>query len=128
MTSQLGKRGVISAQRRRQLRLLIVELQTLQQTKFQDIRNEIQDVINDLVCLAERTREGDRQSVIDSLKNWQDVGSTQNDLVEETGLTLRAVRSILDELQSADPPLVIVVGERQDSDRGRPAKVYDLAK
>jgi hypothetical protein len=124
---QKEKRGTISARRRRQLLLLVTELQKLQ-SKFPEIRADIQDDIDDHLRQAARTRELDRQDVLNSLTNWQGVGSTANDLIEETGLSDRVVRGVLDELQTTDPPRVVVTGERAtDGERGRPAKVYDLA-
>ena len=124
MTSQKEKRGTISARRRRQLLLLVTDLQNLQ-SKFPDLRADIQDDIDDHLRQAARTREADRQDVLDSLTNWRGAGSTVDDIVEDTGLSERAVRGVLDELLQQGR--VIVVGERQDSQRGRPAKVYDLA-
>ena len=124
MTSQKEKRDTISARRRRQLLLLVTDLQNLQ-SKFPDLRADIQDDIDDHLRQAARTREADRQDVLDSLTNWRGAGSTVDDIVEDTGLSERAVRGVLDELLQQGR--VIVVGERQDSQRGRPAKVYDLA-
>jgi len=127
MTSQKEKRGAVSARRRRQLLLLVSELQK-QQPNFPDITGDIQDLCDDLTRLAMRTREADRQQVIDSLTNWRGVGSTANDLMEDTGLSERITRGVLEELKSEDPPMVIVTGERApDGGRGRPAEVYDLA-
>jgi hypothetical protein len=128
MTSPKEKRGTISARRRRQLRLLVAELQKLQtQKQFQDVRLDIQDTIDEYVRQEERTREADRQDVLDSLTNWRGAGSTADDIVEDTGLSERAVRGVLDEFTQEEAPRVVITGERQDSQRGRPAKVYDLA-
>jgi hypothetical protein len=122
---QKEKRGTISARRRLQLNLLVTELQRLQR-EFPDVRAEIQDDIDDHLRQAARTRELDRQDVLNSLTNWKAVGSTVNDLLEETGLSDRVVRGVLEELQGEG--LVIVTGERAtDGERGRPAKAYDLA-
>jgi hypothetical protein len=127
MTSQKEKRGAVSARRRRQLLLLVSELQR-QQPNYPDITGDIQDLCDDLTRLAMRTREADRQQVIDSLTNWHCVGSTANELMEDTALSERVIRGVLEELKSADPPIVIVTGERApDGGRGRPAEVYDLA-
>src|SRR5688572_17554478 len=128
MTSQKEKRGAIGAQRRRDLSLFVTELQKLQD-EFPRIRLDIQYFINKAVGDIERTREGDRQMVLDSLTKWKAVGSTQNDLVEETGLSDRVVRGVLDELLQENPPLVVITGERSEpGQRGRPSKVYDLAR
>lgn len=126
MTSPKEKRGAISARRRRQLLLLVTSLQALQ-SQFPDLRADIQDDIDEHLKQAARTREADRQDVINSLTNWLGAGSTVDDIVEDTGLSERAVRGVLDELTQEETPRVIIVGERQDSQRGRPAKVYDIA-
>lgn len=122
MTSQKEKRGTISARRRRQLRLLVTDLQKLQ-TKFPDLRHDIQDNIDEHLRQAERTRERDREDVLNSLKNWKGVGSSVDDLIEETGLSERVVRGVLEEIE----PLLIVGERTRDGERGRSAKVYDLA-
>ena len=124
MTSQKQKRGVISARRRRQLLLLVTELQKLQ-GQFPDLRLDIQSNIEGHLRQAARTREADRRDVLNSLTNWRNAGSTVDDIVEETGLSERNVRAVLDELEQSDPPLVTV--SERPCDRGRPAKVYDLA-
>jgi hypothetical protein len=125
MSSLPQKRGVVSVRRSRAHMLLVADLQELQ-AKHKTLRLELQDHIDHHLRQAARTRELDRQDVLNSLTNWKGAGSTVDDLVEDTGLSDSVVRGVLEELQSEG--LVIVKGERStDGERGRPAKVYDLA-
>lgn len=124
MTSQKEKRGAIGARRRRALSLLVTELQQLQQQQpFSRIQPDIQYFIDELVTEIERTREGDRQAVIDVLANWQ-TPLRVDETMEETGLSERVVRGVLAELLEAG--IVTVTDRPGDSERGHQAKVYSL--
>lgn len=122
MTSQKEKRGAIGARRRRDLSLFVTELQQ-QQAKFPRIRQDIQYFIDELVTEIERTREGDRQAVIDVLANWQ-TPLRVDEIMEDVGLNERVVRGVLAELLQAD--LVTVADRPGDNVRGHQAKVYSL--
>ncbi len=122
MTSPKEKRGAVGARRRRDLSLLVTELQK-QQSNFPRIRSDIQYFIDELVTEIERTREGDRQAVIEVLANWQ-TPLRVDEIMEDVGLNERVVRGVLAELLQA---VIVQVAERPgDNERGHPAKVYSL--
>jgi hypothetical protein len=59
---------------------------------------------------------------------WELTGLLVEELIEETGLTDRTVRSVLDELLIMDPPLVAFRERpRRDGERGKQPKVFSLA-
>jgi hypothetical protein len=58
------KRGVVSARRRRSLLLLVTDLQLLQ-TRYPELRQEIQNNIDDHLRQAARTRAAGRTTVLD---------------------------------------------------------------
>lgn len=121
--SSQPKRGVVSARRRRALLLLVAAYQRLQ-LEFPELRHEIQSDIDDLVEKSVRTREMDRQTVIAALAEWESVGLTVGEIMNDTGLSERTVRTVIDELQKADPPGVRFY--KRPVDGGRPTTVFDL--
>jgi predicted Rossmann fold nucleotide-binding protein DprA/Smf involved in DNA uptake len=124
MTSQKEKRGVISAERRREHLLYIGDLQKLQ-TKYRHISQDIQDDIDNHVWLANRTREQNRADVLQLLKNWHDAPLTVQEIVEDTGLTVWYVRAVLDELQ-AEGLVTSCERDRQEGERGNLPLGYSL--
>lgn len=126
MTSQKEKRGTIGARRRRALSLFITELQQLQQQKdFERVRQDIQHFIDEVVTEIARTREGDRQAVVDVLANWQ-TPLRVDEIMEDVGLNERIVRGVLAELMQAG---IVKVSDRPgDTERGHQAKVYNLVE
>ncbi len=121
MAQTKERRGVVSAQRRRDLVLLTVDLQMLQ-AKYPLLRLDIQDNIDGHLRQADRTREADRGAVLAVIDDWQDVGLTIQEITDDTGLSDRVIRFILDELLSAE--LVGVREEAQAGKHGRRAKNY----
>lgn len=129
MTSQPSQlkeqRGTVNGRRRRQLLLLVVELQRLQ-GEFPTLREDIQSSIDDHLAAAKRTRAHDRRDVLRALEEWERTGSTIEDIATDTGLSLWTIRLVLDNLVNADPPLVGVQDIPKDRGPGRRGKVYRL--
>lgn len=126
MTSQLKeKRGAVSEKRRRQLFLLATEYQTLQQ-RFPVLRDFIQDDIDRCLSAAARTREADQHAVLSALEEWHPSGLTIEDLIDETGLSDRTVRTALGAMLESDPATIGVRDGAPDGDRGRRARSYFL--
>lgn len=133
MTSQPSqptkeKRGLTSARRRRRILLFVAALRQLQQGEFSDLYNDIQDDIDAHVRQAERTRNDDCQDVINALREWQDSGLMVDEIMDETGLSERTVRGVLEDLEKIDPPIVGVSERRQVSGPGKPSTFYVLLK
>lgn len=119
------KRGVASARRRRQLLLLVTEYQKLQ-AKFPSLRREIQGDIEGHLRQAERTRASDRAAVLMTLEQWQSEGLSVEEVIDDTGLSERTVRGVLDELQKTEPRLVGYRELAQDRERGRRTRIFFL--
>lgn len=115
------KRGVISARRRRQLLLLVTDYTRLQR-KYPELSQDIQEDINAHVRQAERTREADRRDVLQALEEWRDTGLTAEEICDDTGLSDRTVRGVLEELQQA--PSVSYRENAVDRERGRPVRIF----
>lgn len=117
------RRAVHSEHRRRQLRLLVTDLQPLQ-AKYPELSDDIQADIDEHLGEAERTRESDRADVLRALGEWTHDALSVENLIDDTGLSKRVVRGALAELLSETPPLI---GVRQEiRGPGRPTKFYFL--
>jgi hypothetical protein len=121
MAQTKGRRGITSAQRRRDLALFITDLMQLQ-AKYPRIHADIQSDIDNHVKAANRTREQDRSDVLSLIDDWRDTGLTIQEIEDDTGLSDRTIRGVLEELLG-DPPRV-GVREEQAGKHGRRAKNY----
>jgi response regulator of citrate/malate metabolism len=124
----MAKRELTGAARRRDLLLLVTDLQKLQ-SKYPRLRNEIQSDIDDHLRQAERTRESDRRAVVDALQRWREArleGADVDELSDETGLSEATVRRILNEL--LDEGRIEFFEKETERDRGRPTRYYFLTE
>jgi hypothetical protein len=90
------------------------------------VRPVIQRHIDDVLTLASRTREHDRELVLTALERWGKPGLSFDDPREETELSEWHLRSILAELRQQRPPLVGRGQRAPVGGTGRPTWIYFL--
>ena len=106
------RRAPVSRRRRRRAECCLSEL-TLLQHKYPELSRQVQASIDAIAYQRDRTREGDREAVLQVLRDWDATGLVIEDLVDEVeylsrwdvGEILREVSHLIeyrDEYRPAD--------------------------
>ena len=77
-----GRRAPVSKKRRRRAQCCLSKL-TLLQEEYPELSRHVQTAVDAILYQRDRTREGDRETVLRVLEEWDATGLVVDDLVEE---------------------------------------------
>ena len=76
------RRAPVSQKRRRRAQCCLSKL-TLLQEEYPELSRHVQTAVDAILYQRDRTREGDREAVLQVLRDWDATGLVVEDLVEE---------------------------------------------
>ncbi len=124
-TTEQQKRAIVGARKKRQLQMAAAAISALRH-EFPEIEDLLLSQATEMLREASRTREGDRQAVLDTLAKWPETGLTAADIAEEASLPSRTVRAVLEEMRAENPAPITYREQGHLGERGRPVFIFKL--